>query len=62
MKSLQAKVININDSKITLEIEKADLKVAPQKTLKLYLGEDENGAIEDTRLAKIILEEILNGK
>lgn len=70
-KSIEAKIVEISEEKTLLEIEKQRLSVnlsrLPKKALKgdkikLYFLNPEEMVSSDKKLAKIILEEILNGK
>lgn len=70
-KSIEAKIIEKKGDKTVLEINKQQVNVASNclpdsasqgKTLKLYFLNPEEAVTSDKKLAKVILEEILNGK
>lgn len=70
-KELAAKIISQESGKTVLEIAKQRIivknEVLPEpmakgKVLRLYLVDADAGVAEDKKLAKTILEEILNGK
>ncbi|MEK7142584.1 MAG: hypothetical protein AAB785_00045 [Patescibacteria group bacterium] len=71
IKGLSAKLIAKNGKRAEIEIEgqkilipeefiPASLKIG--ENLKLFLLDSESGIIQEKKLAKMILEEILNGK
>lgn len=70
-KCLEAKILRIDDKKALLEIDHQHIfvssdtlpkKALPGERIKLYLLNPEETISSDKKFAKVVLEEILNGK